>query len=135
MDSTIDPTIPATGAALSSSAIRANFGAAKTDIERLALEQTVSHQVPTTGATLTATEGLGCYELEPAATIATLTIVAPPSADDREIFEITTTATITALTVSPAAGQTVKGGSLMLTANGGIAFRFRAADSTWRRRW
>jgi hypothetical protein len=73
--------------------------------------------------------------LEPAATLASLTIVLPPSANDGDVFEIGSTRTITALTVSPAAGQTVTGGSLMLAANGGISFRYRAANSTWYRRY
>ena len=94
-----------------------------------------SYQTPSGGATLTATAHLAAYVLEPAASLASLTVVLPPNANDGDVFEIATTATITALTVSPAAGQSVKGGSLMLAANGGIAFRFRAANSTWYRRF
>ena len=94
-----------------------------------------SYQTPTSGTTLTAPAYLAAYVLEPAATLASLTIVLPPAANDGDVFEIATTATITALTASPVSGQTVKGGSLMLAANGGIAFRFRAANSTWYRRF
>jgi hypothetical protein len=134
MQSTIDESVPASSAALSSAPVRNNFAAAKADIERAALELTVSHQTPSSGDALTATEGLGCYELEPAGTIATLTIVTPPNAVDRQIFEITTTAAVTALTVSAASGQSVLGGSLLMSAHSGISYRFREADSTWRRR-
>ena len=124
MQSTIDDSAPATGSTRSSAPVRNNFAAAKADIE--ALELDLVFATPTTGSTLTASAAGGGYMLDPAATIATLTVVTPPSPRDLQLFEITTTATITALTVNPASGQTVKGGS---------AFRYRAADSTWRRRW
>jgi len=94
-----------------------------------------AYQTPASGATLTAPAYLAAYVLEPAATLASLTIVLPPSANDGDVFEIGSTRTITALSVSPAAGQTVTGGSLMLAANGGISFRYRAANSTWYRRY
>lgn len=94
-----------------------------------------SYQQPTSGATLTAAAFLGAYVVDPAGTVAALTVVTPPSANDGQLFEISSTHTITALTVSPAAGQTVSGGSLMLTANGGAGWRYRVANNTWYRRF
>lgn len=95
-----------------------------------------SYQQPLTGATLTATQHLGAFIIDPAGAIATLTVVAPTLAIDGQVFEISTTQTITALTITPAFGQTVKGGGpMMLTANGGVSWRYRSADDTWYRRY
>ena len=95
-----------------------------------------AYQTPTSGATLTASAHLGAYILEPAGTLASLTIVVPTAPNDGDEFEATTTETITALTVNPAAGQTLKGGGpFTLAANGGAAWRYRAANATWYRRY
>lgn len=94
------------------------------------------YAAPTTGSTLTASAGLGAYILDPATEIATLTVVAPPVAADGQVFELATTNTIDALDMSPAAGQTVFGGAAQyLSANGGMSWRFRSANSTWYRRY
>ena len=90
---------------------------------------------PASGATLTAPAFLGAYVLDPAGTLAALTIVLPPTANDGQVFEVSTTQAVTALTVGPAAGQSVRGGSVMLTAGGGVSWRYRGADSTWYRRY
>lgn len=94
-----------------------------------------SYQQPASGATLTATAYLAAYVLDPAATLATLTVVLPPAANDGQFFELSTTQAISALTLSPAAGQTVGGGTLLLAANGGAGWRYVAANSTWYRRF
>jgi hypothetical protein len=94
-----------------------------------------SYQQPASGATLTALAYLAAYVIDPATTLSALTIVMPPSANDGQFFELSTTQAVSALTVSPAAGQTVKGGSLLLAANGGCGWRYRAANSTWYRRF
>ena len=94
-----------------------------------------SYQQPASGTTLTAPPYLAAYVMDPAATLAALTVVTPPGANDGQIFELSTTQAITALTVSPAAGQSVNGGSLTLAAHGGAGWRFRAANNTWYRRF
>jgi hypothetical protein len=94
-----------------------------------------SYQQPVSGATLTAPAYLAAYVIDPAATLSALTVVMPPSANDGQFFELSTTQAISALTVSPAAGQTVKGGAPMLTANGGAGWRYVAANNTWYRRF
>ena len=93
-----------------------------------------SFQRPLTGATLTASTGLGAFVLQPAGPLATLNVVLPAGPTDGQIFEISTTQTITALTVT-APSLTVNGGTGTLTSSGGLAFRFHAADSTWYRRY
>ena len=93
-------------------------------------------QTPTSGATLTAAAHLGAYILQPAATLASLTIVMPSAPNDGDAFEVATTQTITALTITPATGQSVMGGGpLTLAANGGVAWRYRAGNTTWYRRY
>lgn len=96
---------------------------------------TYSYQVPASGDTLTAAAALGAYVLNPAGVLATLTVVCPPSAVDGQLFGMSSTRTITALTVSPAAGQVVSGGATLLGGDGGVAFRYRTADATWRREY
>jgi hypothetical protein len=94
-----------------------------------------SYQQPASGATLTASAYLAAYVVDPAGTIAALTVVTPPSANDGQFFEVSTTHAITALTVSPTSGQSVIGGSLAVAANAGAGWRFRTANNTWYRRF
>ena len=94
-----------------------------------------AYQQPSSGATLTAPAFLGAYVLDPGAALAALTVILPPTANDGQVFELSTTQAITALTVDPAAGQSVIGGNVLLTANGGISWRYRSADNTWYRRY
>jgi hypothetical protein len=96
---------------------------------------TVSHQTPTTGATLTATSGQGGYEIDPAGTLATLNVVLPPSPVDGQVFSLWTSKALTALAVTAPGGASVNGGALLLTANGGAAWRYRSANTTWYRRY
>jgi len=93
------------------------------------------YQQPTTGTTLTATAFLAAYVIDPAGTLAALTVVMPATANDGQFFEVGTTQTITVLTVGPASGQSVIGGSLTLAANSGAGWRYRAANNTWYRRF
>lgn len=93
----------------------------------------VVYAAPTNGATLTSPTGIGGYELDPAAGLATTNIVLPPAPADQQVFTISSTETIMTLTVTGAGGATVKGGVLTLAGNGGIAFRYRSGDATWRR--
>ena len=94
------------------------------------------YQNPLTGATLTAPFQLGAYVIDPAGTLATLTVVAPPEAIDGQLFELSTTQAITSLTVEPNAGQGLLGGGpLLLTANSGMGWRYVIAEATWFRRF
>ncbi len=89
---------------------------------------------PTTGNTLTASAGQHGYILDPAGELATLAVVMPPAAADNQIFEVSSTQTIDALTATPAAGQSMAagaGGPIVLAGTGLVAWRFRSANSTW----
>lgn len=94
-----------------------------------------AYEQPASGATLTAPAYLGAYVIDPAGMLAALTVVTPPGANDGQLFEISSSQAITALTVLPAAGQTVNGGAMMLAANGGCGWRYLAANNTWYRRF
>jgi hypothetical protein len=50
---------------------------------------------------------------------------------DGQIFELSTTEQLTALTVQGAAGETVRGGSYLLNADSGSSWRYREASVTW----
>lgn len=95
----------------------------------------VSYATPTSAATLTAPAGSGGYVLDPTGTLASLVVTAPPSPLDQQIFELTSTQTISNLTVNPASGQSLDGGAVNLLANGGVAWRYLAVKSTWYRRY
>ena len=51
---------------------------------------TFRFQRPLTGATLTATTGLGAFVIQPAGPIAALNVVLPPGPTDGQIFELST---------------------------------------------
>lgn len=93
-----------------------------------------THVAPLNGDTVTATVGLGALVLEPAAAIATLTVVLPPTPLDGQVFALSTTADITALSATAAGGITVLGGGpFTLAGNGGVAWRYRVANTSWYR--
>ena len=89
---------------------------------------------PLTGATLVAVQGLGSFIIDPAGELAQVTVTVPPYPSDGQIFGISTTKVIDALTVNAPVGQLlVGGGPFMLSADGGISFRYVAAQNTWYR--
>ena len=93
-----------------------------------------SYQQPASGMTLVAGAHLAAYVIDPAGPLAAVTIVMPSAPNDGDIFEASTTQPIAALTVAPAAGQALQGGGLVgLGPNGALAWRYRAANSTWYR--
>jgi hypothetical protein len=96
-----------------------------------------SIQVPLTGFSITIAAGVELIILNPAGVLATGTIVMPAGAGDGDRVKITSTQTITALTVSPSKGQTVKNAPTALTVSTtapyGYEFVFDAASATWYR--
>lgn len=88
--------------------------------------------VPTTGQTVTPGADVREYLVNPAGTLAALTITLPasPTMFEEEII-IVSTQTLTALTVGAAGGNTVAGAPTTLAANG--FFRMRLFGTVWRR--
>lgn len=85
------------------------------------------YSAPSTGATITLSEGDRVLIINPAATIATLTVVLPPNPVDGDVLELSSSKTITAITVN--------GTTQMLAANGGMSWRYRSSGTTWFRRY
>lgn len=97
------------------------------------VERSVEH--PLTGATITMGAGAKAVQVEPAGTIAALTVVLPPSPDNWDVFELSASRAITALTVNGAGGASVNGGSFLMPANSGASWWYRMANATWYRRY
>jgi hypothetical protein len=93
------------------------------------LPGSVQFEQPVSGATVVATAS--ALQLEPAGTLATLTVTLPADPVDGQIFELSTTEQLTALTVQGAGGETVRGGSYLLNADSGSSWRYREASVTW----
>lgn len=86
---------------------------------------------PTTGATVTMSAGDTRLRLTPAATIATLTVVLPPSPADGDTFELRSSQQITAITVNGASGETVTGGTGFVAPNALMTWLYDSTDVTW----
>jgi hypothetical protein len=94
-----------------------------------------SIQVPLTGFTITIANGVELLILQPAGVLATGTIVMPASAGDGDRLKISSTQTITALTLTPAKGQTIMNAPTALTVSTtgsyGVEFVFDGPSATW----
>lgn len=89
--------------------------------------------VPVTGFSYTIVSQV--TTLNPLGTLATGTLIMPKSPFDGQTIEVGTTQTITGLTVSPNAGQTVYNAPTTLIAGSGFAYYYRQATNTWYRRY
>jgi hypothetical protein len=95
-----------------------------------------THVRPTTGQTIIAGTGLGAFVIDPAGTIATLNVHLPPGPTAGQIFELSASQAITQIAVtSPDAGLSVEGGTDLLTAGGGMSWRYNSTDQIWYRRY
>lgn len=92
-----------------------------------------AYSAPTTGATVTTGSLERRRIIDPAAAIAALTIVLPPSPSDGWEWRGLTSQTITTVAVNGAGAETVTGGTFTLVANGTVRFVYRAANTTWYR--
>jgi hypothetical protein len=104
-------------------------------VAELALQNSFTRSAPTTGATITMATGERRRVIDPAGTIAALTVVLPASPADGAVAEIMTSQIITALTVNAPGGATTNGGALTPAADSGASWLYRAANTTWYRRY
>lgn len=92
---------------------------------------------PTTGTTVTATKTTGTLLLDPAGTLAALTVTMPANPIDGQKFSLTSSQTITALTVNTSDSSTISNSPTALTisttASYGYRFVYRAANTKWYR--
>lgn len=94
-------------------------------------DQSKSVQVPLTGFGITVANGVFTLILDPAGTLATGTITMPSAPTDGQWLRLKTSQTITALTLSPNAGQTMKGNPTTLALGGMIDCQYHLASTTW----
>ena len=92
-------------------------------------------QVPLTGFSITIGDSSTVLTLNPAGTLATGTIIMPAHPYDGMPVEIASTQIITALTLSPNTGQSIKNAPSALAAGVGIGYYYVSSLSTWFRRY
>lgn len=92
-----------------------------------------TYNAPLTGFAITVANDIAQLVLEPAGTLATGTVTLPAAPEDGDTVGISTTQTITALTISPNAGQTVADAPTTLGVGGAVRFLYRSANTTWYR--
>ncbi len=94
-------------------------------------------ETPLTGASITVANTTGSLVLAPAGTIATLTVTMPSAPMDGQRLNISSSNTVTALTLTPGAGQTISNTptaiTISTTAAYGYTFIYRAANTNWYR--
>lgn len=86
--------------------------------------------VPLTGTTVSPTSACGLAIVDPAGTLAALTVALPSGPAEGQFFQLFTTQTLTALTLS---GGTVVGGPSTLAANASVTFQYSTVTSKWYR--
>jgi len=94
----------------------------------------IEYFAPITGFNITAGFKTNNLILEPAGTLATGTVTMPEAKTNGQTFSISSTQIITALTITPNSGQTVRGTITTLAANSFASWVYRAANSTWYRK-
>lgn len=92
-----------------------------------------SVQVPTTGFSITVANGIATLLLGPAGVLATGTITMPPAPIDGQTLHVASSQTITSLTVSPNAGQSVNGAPTTITNTTPFAMIYNSTSTTWYR--
>lgn len=90
-----------------------------------------SFQVVSTGFLVAFGDTTGLIALDPAGTLATGTITMPASPLDGQIATISSTQTVTALTLSPNTGQSIKAAAMTILAGQTLRYRYRASNTTW----
>lgn len=91
------------------------------------------YAAPLTGATVAMAVGATRLLINPAGTLAALTVDLPTSPIDGQVAEIMTSQQLTALTIASTDGSTVNGvsGGYSMSANTGASWVYRAANTTW----
>lgn len=88
---------------------------------------------PSTGFSKTISNGTNVLILNPSGTLASGTVVMPPSPIANQIVRISSSQTITALTHNANSGQAIKGALTTISSNGFGSWIYRSTDSTWYR--
>lgn len=95
------------------------------------------YAVQTSSSTLQISNNVTNVVLNPAGAIATVTITMPTAPYDGQIVRISSSQTVTSLTVSAAAGQSITNAPSAITVSAtgpyGVAFLYRGTNATWYR--
>lgn len=91
------------------------------------------YATPTAGSTVTIAANTPQLVLEPAGTLATLTIVLPTAPADGYLQNLSSTAIVTALTLSGGGSDTVVNAISALTAGGFAQYLYKASTTKWYR--
>lgn len=90
-----------------------------------------SYQIPTNAFSITVPNWANVLCLNPAAALASGTVITPPAPTDGQPLIITSTFPVYALTLTASTGQTVISGSTFLLSNQQVHWVFNAAINTW----
>ena len=90
-----------------------------------------SYNTPVTGATITTVTGEQRTIVNPAGTIAALTITTPPSPVEGQIWGAASTQIVTVLTITGTAGATVVAPFTSFAVDGNFRVIYRAAITSW----
>lgn len=96
-------------------------------------DQSVSYQAPSTGFSITIGAGVKTLILTNTGTLATGTITMPASPIDGQEIRVSMRGTVTTLTVSANAGQTITNAPVTITSGLGFAYVYRLSTTIWYR--
>lgn len=96
----------------------------------------MTHQIdtPTSGSTITCPSGLGEEVVNNSATLATLTVIFPPSPSDGDIFGLSSIKAVTVMTLSTSDGSSIIGsasGNYNTSGGGAHMWIYDSASTTW----
>lgn len=113
--------LPITGGTLTGALTQAKAG----------IDTSYSYNTPATGATITTAAGEGRTLIDPAGTIAALTVTTPPSPVNGQVWRFASTQIVTALTITGTAGATVKAPPTSLAVGSEFQMLYRSTGTTW----
>jgi hypothetical protein len=117
------------GSPLTHAEVDANF----TNLGLSIPDDDIQVATPTTGTSITVSDGIRALILKHTATIATLTIVLPASPINGQIVSISTRSTVTTLTLNANTGQTRYGQPTTIAATTPVSFIYETATTSWYR--
>lgn len=94
---------------------------------------TVETVTPTTAQSIVIGNSTNIYIVNPAGTLAALTITMPAAPSDKQILKISTSQIITSLTLSANSGQTILNVPTTFILGGFAGFIYIAANTKWYR--
>lgn len=91
------------------------------------------YEVPLTGFTIQALSNASKVIINPAGVLAAGTVTMPATPFDGMEWRLSSTQVITALTLLPSTGQTVKNAPTALAAGAGVGYTYATTGATWYR--